>query len=125
GLDAVMLPIAFWLSLTLKFDTFVPPVEHVATFVCVVAFGIASFSALGLYRAVIRFMGLKALGRVVIGVTLSVLALSFFGESFGAERMGASALAIYWGIALLYVGGSRFLIRYLVLYRTRPHVLTR
>jgi FlaA1/EpsC-like NDP-sugar epimerase len=84
-----------------------------------------SFSVLGLYRAVIRFMGLKALGRVVVGVTLSVLALSFFGEAFGGEHIGPSTLAIYWSIALLYVGGSRFLIRYLVLYRTRPHELTR
>jgi len=123
--DAVMLPIAFWLSLSLKFDTLVPPIEHAATLVCVIVFGVMSFSVLGLYRAVIRFMGLKALGRVVVGVTLSVLALYFFGETFGGERIGPSALAIYWSIALLYVGGSRFLIRYLVLYRTRPHELTR
>lgn len=125
GLDAMMLPIAFWLALTLKFDSFSPPIEHVATFVCVVAFGVASFSGLGLYRAVIRFMGLKVLGRVVIGVTFSVLALYFFGETFKAERISPSALAIYWCIALLYVGGSRFLIRYLVLTRIRPHTLTR
>jgi len=125
GIDAVMLPIAFWLSLSLKFDSFIPPVEHIATFVCVVVFGVVTFSTLGLYRAVIRFMGVKALGRIVVGVTLSVVALSFFGETFGAERIGTSALAIYWSIALLYVGGSRFLIRYLVLYRTRPHELKR
>src|SRR5215469_3802046 len=125
GADAIMLPVAFWLSLTLKSDTFVPPVEHAATFACVVVFGVMSFSALGLYRAVIRFMGLKALGRVVIGVTLSAAALAFFGASFGGDRIAPSTLAIYWGIALLYVGGSRFLIRYLVLYRTRPHALTR
>src|SRR6185312_787729 len=83
GLDAIMLPIAFWLSLSLKLDTFTPPVDHVATFACVVAFGVLSFSALGLYRAVIRFMGLKALGRVVVGVTLSIAELAFFGTSFG------------------------------------------
>jgi len=125
GADAVMLPIAFWLSLTLKFGTLVPPVDHAATFACVIMLGVVCFSALGLYRAVIRFMGLKALGRVVIGVTLSALALGFFSESFGGERIAPSALAIYWAIALLYVGGSRFLIRYLVLTRTRPGTLTR
>ena len=125
GSDAVMLPIAFWLSLSLKLDTLTPPVEHAVTFACVVAFGVASFSVLGLYRAVIRFMGLKALGRVVIGVTLSVATLAAFGGSLGAEPTGLSTLAIYWSIALLYVGGSRFLIRYLVLYRTRPQGLTR
>ena len=123
--DAIMLPIAFWLSLTLKFDASVSLPDHVAGLTCAVLFGVASFSALGLYRAVIRFMGLKALGRVVIGVTLSVLALGLFGPSLGVERVPPSALAIYWGIALLYVGGSRFLIRYLVLYRTRPNAVTR
>ncbi|HEY4210709.1 MAG TPA: nucleoside-diphosphate sugar epimerase/dehydratase [Steroidobacteraceae bacterium] len=125
GADAIMLPMAFWLSLILKFDTPIAPLDHVAGVTCAVLFGVVSFSALGLYRAVIRFMGLKALGRVVIGVTLSVAALGLVGPTLGAERMPASALAIYWGIALLYVGGSRFLIRYLVLYRTRPHSVTR
>src|SRR6185312_11336405 len=100
GIDAVMLPIAFWLSLSLKFDSFIPPVEHIATFVCVVVFGVVTFSTLGLYRAVIRFMGVKALGRIVVGVTLSVVALSFFGETFGAERIGTSALSIYWRNAM-------------------------
>src|SRR6185312_11724129 len=53
GSDALMLPIAFWLSMSLKFDSVIPLVDHTATFACVIVFGVASFSALGLYRAVI------------------------------------------------------------------------
>src|SRR5215475_11983077 len=66
GADAIMLPIAFWVALSLQYDAFVAfsPYRDVViwTFLC----GIGLFSLLGLYRAVVRFMGAKAIGRVVL-----------------------------------------------------------
>src|SRR5437660_11714410 len=76
--DAVLLPAALWLALALKFDRLIELRQYSESFVFAVGAGVIIFSLLGLYRAVIHFMGLKAIGIVVIGVTLSVLALGFF-----------------------------------------------
>ena len=120
GADAVMLPSSLLLALVLKFDRLIEPDRLGALLVCAVVCGVSAFSILGFYRAVIRFMGVKAIGRMIIGVTLAVLGLA------GCARLGlsgpapASLLTIYWAIALLYVGGSRFLVRYFYLYGAKP-----
>src|SRR5262245_8720606 len=113
--DAVAIPVALWAALVLKFDVFTPPpTREVAPFLVAVTSALLVFSALGLYRAVIRFMGPKAMISVVAGVTLSVLALGAYDRFHsGTPVLPASALAIYWALALLYVVGSRFFIRYM------------
>src|SRR6516162_11734596 len=85
GADAIMLPIAFWVALCLQYDAFValsPYRDSVAwTMIC----GVGLFLLLGLYRAVVRFMGARAIGRVVLAVTLFVLAVGLC-ERFGLDR---------------------------------------
>jgi FlaA1/EpsC-like NDP-sugar epimerase len=113
--DAVAIPIALWAALVLKFDVLVPPpMRDLRRFVVALGAALVVFSALGLYRAVIRFMGPKAMLTVVAGVSLSVLLLAAY-DRFGKipAELPATALAIYWALALLYVIGSRFFIRYL------------
>jgi len=120
GADALMLPACLLLALTLKFDRLVGPDRIESLLACAVGCGVIAFSILGFYRAVIRFMGVKAIGRMIVGVTLAVLGLA------GCARFGlsgpapASLLTIYWAIALLYVGGSRFIVRYFYLYGAKP-----
>jgi FlaA1/EpsC-like NDP-sugar epimerase len=120
GADVVMLPIAFWIALVLQFDEFVAPSAYRAPLLCALICGVALFSVLGLYRAVVRFMSVKAMGRVVLGVTLSVIAVGLC-EPFGFGRpVPLSTLAIYWAMTVIYVGGSRISIRYICHYLTRP-----
>ncbi|HEV7715776.1 MAG TPA: nucleoside-diphosphate sugar epimerase/dehydratase, partial [Steroidobacteraceae bacterium] len=112
--DALAIPTALWAAMVLKFDTFNPPLERYTTyFLVAVSSALIIFSALGLYRAVIRFMGPKAMLTVVAGVTLSVLVVAGYDRFDASSQLPASALAIYWSLALLYVIGSRFFIRYL------------
>src|SRR5689334_12690020 len=103
--DAVAIPLALWAALVLKFDAFAPPsARQAAPFLVAVTSALLVFSALGLYRAVIRFMGPKAMLSVVAGVTLSVLALGLYDRFHaGTPVLPESALAIYWALALLYV----------------------
>jgi FlaA1/EpsC-like NDP-sugar epimerase len=112
--DAVAIPTALWAALVLKFDTLDPEIERTFTYF-LVALGSALlvFSVFGLYRAVIRFMGPKAVVTVVAGVTFSVLALAIFDRFIASHQIPLSAFGIYWALALPYVGGSRFLARYL------------
>lgn len=112
--DAVAIPIALWAALVLKFDRLDPILRnHTSYFLVAIGSVLAVFSALGLYRAVIRFMGPKAMLTVVGGVTLSVFILAAYDRFNASAQFPATALAIYWALALLYVVGSRFFIRYL------------
>jgi len=112
--DATAIPLALWVSLVLKFDELTPSLERTTgNYLIAPISAVIIFSALGLYRAVVRFIGPKTMLTVVVGVTLSVLALGAYDRLHDAAELPASALAIFWALALLYVVGSRFLIRYL------------
>ena len=77
------------------------------------------FVKLGLYRAVMRFVGSKVVGVVFVGVTVSVLVLVGINELFATEALPRETFAIYWAVALVYVGGSRLLVRH-ALYARKP-----
>jgi FlaA1/EpsC-like NDP-sugar epimerase len=122
--DAVAIPTALWAALALKFDRLDPVLDRTfAYFVVAAASALFFFSVLGLYRAVVRFMGPKAILTVFAGVSLSVLVLAAFDRFFASHQIPLSAFGIYWALALPYVGGSRFVARYLFLHtgvRGRP-----
>ena len=112
--DAVAIPTALWAALALKFDTLNPsPDRTYAYFIVAIGSALLFFSVLGLYRAVIRFVGPKAMLTVLAGVSLSVLVLALFDRLVAQHQIPLSAFGIYWALALLYVGGSRFVARYL------------
>jgi FlaA1/EpsC-like NDP-sugar epimerase len=115
--DAVAIPTALWAALALKFDQLDPsPDRTYAYFLVAVISALFFFSVLGLYRAVIRFVGPKAMLTVFAGVSLSVLMLAGFDRFFASHQIPLSAFGIYWALALLYVGGSRFAARYLFMH---------
>jgi FlaA1/EpsC-like NDP-sugar epimerase len=114
--DAVAIPTALWAALVLKFDRFDPEIDRTfAYFLVATVSALLVFSVFGLYRAVVRFMGPKAMVTVVAGVTFSVLALGIFDRLVASHQIPLSAFGIYWALALPYVGGSRLLARYLFL----------
>jgi FlaA1/EpsC-like NDP-sugar epimerase len=125
GADAVMLPTALWLALVLKFDRLVVPAQVGGLLACAVATGLLAFLLFGFYRAVIHFMGMKAIGRMITGVTLSVAGLALCDRFGFTSAVPYSVLTIYWALALLYVGGSRFLVRYFYLYSSKPRAAKR
>ena len=115
--DVVAIPAALWAALALKFDRLDPALDRtLAYFVVAVASAVFFFSVLGLYRAVIRFLSPKAMVTIIAGVSLSVLALAAFDWLLSSHQVPLSAFGIYWALALLYVGGSRFVARHLFLH---------
>ena len=108
--DGVMLPLCLWAAIALKQGTFAINFSAFgAVFTGAVAAAVCTFWLLGLYRSVIRYMGPQAMGSVVIGVTVSALAAAFTARS--EPQTTAAAFAIYWAWAVLYVAGSRFVVR--------------
>jgi FlaA1/EpsC-like NDP-sugar epimerase len=117
--DAIAIPTALWAALALKFDRLDPFLESTfAYFLVAIGSAMFFFAAFGLYRAVIRFMGPKAMLTVIAGVSLSVLVLAVFDRFFASHQVPLSAFGIYWALALPWVGGSRFIARYLFLRRS-------
>jgi FlaA1/EpsC-like NDP-sugar epimerase len=115
--DAIAVPAALWAALALKSDRLDPGLDGTFTyFLVAVSSALFFFSVFGLYRAVVRFMGPRAMMTVVGGVSLSVLVLAIFDRFVASHQLPLSALAIYWALALPYVGGSRFVARFLFLH---------
>src|SRR2546421_12520184 len=115
--DAIAVPTTLWAALALKFDRLDPALDRTfAYFLVAVVSALFFFSVFGLYRAVIRFVGPKAMITVTAGVSLSVLVLAGFDRFVASQQIPLSAFGIYGALALLYVGGSRFVARYLFLH---------
>jgi UDP-N-acetylglucosamine 4,6-dehydratase len=102
--DAVFIPAALWCALALKLGG--PPQGLGAS--------IPIFVRLGLYRAVMRFIGERAIFAVVAGVTGSAILLGLITLLVSSDSIPTEAVIIYWALALVYVGGSRILIRNLM-----------
>jgi len=110
--DSICLPFALWLALSLRLDTFYITDDLSILMVALVTVfsSVFAFARLGLYRAVIRYMSNHAMIAIFSGVTLSTLVLSAVGFAFQAP-IPRSVPVIYWCLSLIFVGGSRMLVR--------------
>ena len=118
--DAVVIPAALWSAITLRLGTVDHPIEGRLLLYCAaVIASVPIFGRMGLYRAVIRFIGPRAVWAVFVGVTVSVVITGLLNEFLVKERVPVTALIIYWALALIYVGASRLFGRSLLHYRRR------
>jgi UDP-N-acetylglucosamine 4,6-dehydratase len=115
--DCVMIPLALWTAISLKMGYPEESLSDWPAFLAVVAVTIPIFVRAGLYRAVIRFLGHKAVFAVARSVVISAVLLGIAGILFQIPVLTWNVVAIYAVIALLYVGGSRFVVRYYLLRR--------
>ncbi|HRD87440.1 MAG TPA: nucleoside-diphosphate sugar epimerase/dehydratase [Accumulibacter sp.] len=110
--DLVLLTCAFWSALALRFETFTPEIEQYAwQMIAAPLLAVPVFIRLGLYRAVVRFMEDRVVFVVAGGVTVSVLMLAAALALTHAPSVSRGVLAIYWLLAIVYVGATRFLAR--------------
>src|ERR1700691_3623214 len=113
--DSVMTPLALWTALTLKTGQPAFSVSDWPGYVAVIAVSTPIFVRMGLYRAVIRFLGHKAIFAVAFAVFLSGILLGVLGQLLNIQALSWSVVTIYSCLALLYVAGSRFVVRYYLL----------
>jgi len=122
GADSIALPLALWAALMLKFDRLdFTLTEHWDLFLVGTGAAILIFSILGLYRAIIRFIGPQAMVVVVVGIVLSAATLAVYDRMHHQSHIPLSALAIYAALALLYLAASRFIVRYMFYYGLNGH----
>ncbi len=115
--DTVGIPLVLWTALTLRLGTPFDVNRPGWVYVAALLTSIPVFARMGMYRAVIRYLGPRAIFAVLTGVTTSVVLLSVLAILWPNRAIPISALPIYWSFALIYVGGSRFIVRGLLNFR--------
>jgi len=80
-------------------------------FILVPALNIPIFLNLGLYKAVLRYLDSKVVKIVFSGVLLSILVLWLILVLFNIGGFPRTSIVIYGALALIIVGGSRFIFR--------------
>lgn len=122
ALDAIALPLAYWSALVLVEETFTPNLTHIWwVFPVITLTTVPLFIHMGLYRAVVRHMEDNSAYVIFNGVTMSVLlliALSVAAKQLPYLHKGV--FIIYWLAALVYIGGTRILLR--SYYRRTRHL---
>nr|WP_297458410.1 nucleoside-diphosphate sugar epimerase/dehydratase [uncultured Halomonas sp.] len=112
--DLVALPLALWSAYALRLSEWWPSYylePYWWLFIAVPPVGIFIFARLGLYRAVVRFMGPQALMAVVKGVVLLALLMWASAYFYQFQNFPRSVPVNFALVGFFYVGGTRFLVR--------------
>ena len=111
ALDLVMLPFALCSTLVLRHGSWQMDWLQFWPAFAVTAACVPLFAYIGLYRHVIRYIGSKALKTILIGVTITTMALAAVAYMTQLDDFPRSALVIFWLLAFLYVAVTRFSVR--------------
>ena len=117
GTDGVMISLALWAAISLKAGRPQLRLDDSLAYALVLSVSIPTFVRFGLYRAVIRFLGHKAIFAAAFAVVLSGVLLGFLGLALRLPALSPSVVTIYSCLVLLYVAGSRFVVHYYLLTR--------
>ncbi|MBA2777342.1 polysaccharide biosynthesis protein [Billgrantia kenyensis] len=125
--DAVLIASSFLLAMLLRLESWTPLAEARTwlALLLLIPLSLAIYVRLGFYRAVIRYLGPKAIRAVIIGVVISALSLALASYLF-ALGIPRSVPFIYAMLALLTIGGVRFGLRAIYLrsqIRHKPRVV--
>lgn len=114
--DYVAVMFALWLAFSLRLSSFyIPPQEQLWLFFAAPILAIPIFIRLGLYRAVIRYIGMDALWAILKAIFLYTLLMMMI-VVLSQELAGVVPRTVYGinaVILLILVGGSRFIARWL------------
>jgi FlaA1/EpsC-like NDP-sugar epimerase len=113
--DLLALPLALWSGYALRLSEWWPEPYLINAwwlFIALPVVGVYIFMRLGLYRAVVRFMGAQAIWAVVKGVLLLASLLWAAAFVFNVQPFPRSIPINFALAALVYVGGSRLLVRH-------------
>ncbi|MDX8406594.1 MAG: nucleoside-diphosphate sugar epimerase/dehydratase [Mariprofundus sp.] len=121
--DICALPFALWLAFSLRTgDLFAPDLSQLWLFVSALLIGIPIFVKMGLYRAIVHYMELKAFSTICKAVTLTVVIWGVILLLVDPHGVPRSSVVIFWMLALLMVAGSRLWMRWLLKSRSRKHL---
>lgn len=125
--DTLLVLFALWFSFSLRLGVWYWPVgegsvwgvsdEVITLFAVAPLIAIPVFVRFGLYRAIIRYLGMRAVWSVAQAVALYALIWGVLALLSGVPGIPRSVVLINAMVALLAVGGSRMLMRWLLSQR--------
>jgi len=127
--DLVILPFSLWAAFALRLGDFTPNIENYWWILATAPLiSIPVFYMFGLYRSMLRYMGIQVAWSLAKGMLVSTLVLSalvYFTQTVGVPR---SVFIIYFCLGVLLMGGSRMIMRaYLMaimrLYQSKEAVI--
>ncbi|MGO1296212.1 MAG: polysaccharide biosynthesis protein [Vibrio sp.] len=124
--DILAIILSLYCSIALRLDRVWFPlgIHEIVTLFITASITLTCFVRLGMYRAVLRYMMLPAIGYIFLSVIISSVTLALSGFFLHAF-IPRSVPFIYVGLATLFLGGPRILIRtvyYHYYKRKKPNV---
>ena len=112
--DVITLFFALWLAFVLRIGEAFPSdyiFDSWWLFIVIPIVMLPLFLKLGLYRAVLQYIGIKVITTTFQATTISCLVVGFFMMFFRESDLPRSVLPIFWFIINIFIISSRFLFK--------------
>lgn len=111
--DVFFAVFALWAAFSLRWGEFYYPKDNEwFLFAAAPVIAVPIFIKLGLYRAIIRYIEVRALWTIIQATTLYALVFAFVLHESGIQGVPRTVLPLNWLNMMLLVGGSRFFARW-------------
>lgn len=111
--DVFFAMLALWAAFALRWgEWYAPKPDEWYLFAAAPVIAVPIFIKLGLYRAIIRYMEVRALWTIIQATTLYALVFAFVLHESGIKGVPRTVLPLNWLNIMLLVGSSRFFARW-------------
>ena len=113
GVDVLCAVLALWIAFCLRLGVwYTPKGGEWYLFVVAPLIAVPIFLKIGLYRAIIRYMEVRALWTIIQATTLYAILFSGLFSQFDLPNVPGTIFPLNWLIIMLLIGGSRFFARW-------------
>ena len=110
--DALILSVALWLSVVLRWgDVYRDITVYWWLFPIASIVGVVSFHKLGLYQAIVRYIGASSIWPVIKGISVTMVVVLLVALITIESGFPRSAPMIFWFISIIMVGSTRVIVR--------------
>lgn len=111
--DVLFAMFALWAAFSLRWgELYIPKGDEWYLFAAAPVIAVPIFVKLGLYRAIIRYIEVRALWTIIQATTLYALVFAFILYESGIKGIPRTVLPLNWLNMMLLVGSSRFFARW-------------
>ena len=111
--DVFFVVLALWAAFSLRWsELYIPKDEEWYLFAAAPFLAVPIFAKLGLYRAIIRYIEIRALWTIIQATTLYALVFAFVLYESGIKVIPRTVSPLNWLIVMLLVGSSRLFARW-------------
>ena len=111
-LDALMLPILLWVSLSLgKNKIILPEGNEWLIFPLAIVIAFPVFINLGLYRAVLRYFRNQTISTILMATLITTIVWALVVKLTGLADLTKSGVILYWLTTFTFIAGSRLQIQ--------------